>query len=104
MDFRILGPVGVLAEGEPIKLGGPRQQALLAYLLLHAEEVTSSERLVCELWHEPPGGGVAALQTHISRLRHALGGRIDTAGIGYRLRVEPEELDLARFRSLLADA
>ena len=104
MDFRILGPVGVLSEGEPIKLGGPRQQALLAYLLLHAEEVTPSERLVCELWHEPPGGGVAALQTHISRLRHALGGRIDTSGIGYRLRLEPEELDLARFRSLLADA
>jgi DNA-binding SARP family transcriptional activator len=104
MDFRILGPVEVFAEGRQLQLGGPRQRALLAYLLLHANEAVGGERLLDELWFETPGGGLAALQTQVSRLRRALGDRIVTAGSGYSMRVEPGELDLERFRSLLADA
>jgi DNA-binding SARP family transcriptional activator len=104
MDFRILGPVEVAAGGQPIRLGGPRQRALLAYLLLHANEAVAADRLLDELWFEPPHGGLAALQTQVSRLRRILVDRISTAGSGYSIRVEPGELDLERFRSFLADA
>jgi len=104
MDFRILGPVEVFAEGQPLPLGGQRPRALLAYLLLHANDVVAADRLIDELWFEAPRGGVAALQTQISRLRRLLGDRILTSGAGYVLRVEPGELDLDRFRSLLAEA
>jgi len=101
MDFRILGPVEGSVDGVPLALGGPRQRALLAYLLLHANEVVSSERLLDELWWEPPGGGTAAVQTLISRLRKAVGGRLATAPSGYSLSVHTGELDLDRVRSLL---
>jgi DNA-binding SARP family transcriptional activator len=104
MDFRILGPVEVFAEGQPLPLGGQRPRALLAYLLLHANDVVAADRLISELWFEAPRGGVAALQTQISRLRRLLGDRILTSGAGYVLRVEPGELDLDRFRLLLAEA
>jgi len=104
MDFRILGPVEVFVEGQPLPLGGQRPRALLAYLLLHANDVVASDRLIDELWFEAPRGGTAALQTQISRLRRLLGDRIVTSGAGYALRVEPGELDLDRFRSLLAEA
>jgi DNA-binding SARP family transcriptional activator len=104
MEFRILGGVDVLAEGQQLPLGGPRQRALLAYLLLHADETVSADRLLEELWYEPPHGGVAAVQTQVSRLRRALGGRIATTGTGYRIELERDELDLDRFRALLAQA
>ena len=104
MDFRILGPVEVFADGQPLPLGGQRQRALLAYLLLHANGVVAGDRLLDELWFEIPGGGLAALQTQVSRLRRILGDRIVTAGAGYSIRLEEGELDLDRFRSLLADA
>lgn len=104
MDFRILGPVEVATGGKPLRLGGPRQRALLAYLLLHANEVVAAERLLDELWFQAPSGGLAALQTQISRLRRVLVDRIATAASGYSIRVEPGELDLERFRSFLAEA
>ena len=104
MDFRILGSVEVLTEGKPLPVGGPRQRALLAYLLLNEHDVVSADRLIEELWHDPPAGGVQAVQTQVSRLRRALGGRIATSGSGYTIDLEPGELDLGRFRSLLADA
>jgi DNA-binding SARP family transcriptional activator len=104
MDFRILGPIEGSSEGAPLTLGGPRQRALLAYLLLHANETVSADRLLDELWWEPPRGGVAALQTQVSRLRKVLGDRLVSTSGGYSLRVEPEELDLERLRGLLAEA
>ncbi|HEX4526981.1 MAG TPA: BTAD domain-containing putative transcriptional regulator [Gaiellaceae bacterium] len=104
MDFRILGSVEVLTGGQPLPVGGPKQRALLAYLLLNEQDVVSAERLIEELWYDPPGGGVQAVQTQVSRLRRALGGRITTSGSGYTIDLEPGELDLGRFRSLLAEA
>src|SRR5205823_10805775 len=104
MEFRVLGPVEALSGGRPLHLGGRQQHALLAFLLLHANQVVSADRLVDELWAVPPGGGVAAVRTQVSRLRKQLGDRIVTSGRGYELRVEAGELDLDQFRTLLAEA
>ena len=101
VDFRILGPVEVRAEGRPLAVAGGRQRALLALLLLRAGEPVSRDRLIEGLWGErPPDGAVKTVQAVVSRLRRALGGeasRLVTGAAGYRLRVGPDELDLARF-------
>src|ERR671922_2195261 len=54
MEFRILGPLEVREEGRVLKLGGSKQRALLASLLLHASEVVSRDRLIDELWDASP--------------------------------------------------
>ena len=104
MDFRILGPLEVSLDGRAVPLGGKKQRALLALLLLHANEALSSDRLIDELWGEsPPETVTTMLQVYISRLRKALGAeRIVTRAPGYLLHVEPGELDLERFESLAA--
>jgi len=104
MEFRILGKVEVSTGGQPLPLGGARQRALLAFLLLHANEQVTADRLIDELWTVPPAGGVAAVRTLVHRLRKVLGERIATVGPSYELRLEPQELDLDRFRSLLGEA
>jgi DNA-binding SARP family transcriptional activator len=108
MQFRILGPLEVTGDGEQIALGGASQRALLAVLLLHANEVVSSDLLIDQLWgDEPPASGVTALQVRVSQLRKALGknaARLETSPSGYVLRVEPDEFDLDSFTRLLSDA
>ena len=108
MQFRVLGPLEVTDDGSVLLLGGASQRALLALLLLRANEVVSSDRLIEELWSgEPPGSGVAALQVRVSQLRKVLGRsaeRLETKPPGYVLRVDPGELDLDRFTRLLDDA
>src|SRR5216683_4738953 len=107
MEFRILGSLEVAVDGRPLPLGGPSQRALLAFLLLHANEVVSSDRLLDELWSdEPPASGVTALQVRISQLRKALGSaadRLETKPPGYVLQVLPGELDLERFSRLVEE-
>jgi DNA-binding SARP family transcriptional activator len=107
VDFRVLGPVEVRAEGRPLVVAGARQRALLAVLLLRAGEPVSRERVIADLWGErPPDGAVRTVQAIVSRLRRALGGeaaRLVSSAAGYRLRVEPDELDLARFERLCED-
>jgi DNA-binding SARP family transcriptional activator len=107
MDFRILGPVEVRAESRPLAVAGGRQRALLALLLLRAGEPVSRDRVIADLWGErPPDGAVKTVQAIVSRLRRALGGdaaRLVSSAAGYRLRVEPGELDLARFERLCED-
>ena len=106
MDFRILGPVEVVENGKPLPLGGPRQRALLALLLLHANDAVSTDRLIDELWGaEAPASGPTALQNQIARLRKVLGAdRVHTRQTGYAIRVEPDELDLHRYRQLVDSA
>jgi DNA-binding SARP family transcriptional activator len=108
MEFRILGPLEVLDADRPLPVVGPKQRSLLALLLLHVNQVVSSDRLIEELWpDEPPGSGAAALQASVSRLRKALGpggGLLVTAPPGYVLRLEPEALDLSRFERLVQKA
>jgi YVTN family beta-propeller protein len=104
VEFLVLGPLEVRIEGKAVPLGGPKQRSLLALLLLNANEVESRDRLIDALWGEqgPPGSKQASLDTYVSRLRSLLGGdRIERRPPGYRLRLEPGELDLDRFEALL---
>jgi DNA-binding SARP family transcriptional activator len=106
MEFRILGPLEVVEDGRPIPLDRRLSRALLAYLLLHANEPVSSDRLVDELWGEgAPKTAVASLQNYVSRLRKSIGReRLRLSSAGYTLRVDPEQLDVARFDRLVAEA
>ena len=105
VEFRILGPLEVLDGGRELALGGRRQRALLAVLLLHANETLGSERLVHELWGEsPPATAVKTVQVQISRVRKALGrDLLVTREGGYRLELDPDSLDSQRFEKLLAE-
>ena len=75
MRFGILGPLQVADdEGHEVVLAAPKQRALLAILLLHANEVVSCDQMVEELWAgEPPAKAAKNLQVHVSRIRRALG-------------------------------
>jgi YVTN family beta-propeller protein len=112
MDFHILGPLQVLDEGREVALTGSKQRALLALLLLHANEPLSSDRLIDEVWGEhPPATPEKALQVHISRLRKALaarpdngaGGTVVTRDHGYELELDPERVDAHRFERLVTE-
>jgi DNA-binding SARP family transcriptional activator len=111
MDFRILGPLQVLDGDRSLALAGSKPRALLALLLLHANETLTTDRLIDELWGErAPAGAAKTLQMHISRLRKALAGSdgsgrtspIVTRERGYELALDPEQLDSHRFERLLA--
>ncbi len=115
MEFRILGPLEVLDEDRLVDVGGPKQRALLAILLLHANEIVSPDTLIDELWGDaPPPTAVRTLHAHVSRLRKALdgkddpserdGGPVEARGHGYVLTVEPGQLDVDSFQRLLEDA
>src|SRR4051812_4881145 len=106
MEFRLLGPLEVRAGDGPLPLGGEKQRALLALLLLNANRVVSRERLIDELWGEaPPETAVSMVQVYVSRLRKVLpNGVLSTRAPGYVLAVEPTELDLARFEELVSAA
>jgi DNA-binding SARP family transcriptional activator len=101
MQFRILGPLEVLENGHALDVGGSKQRALLAVLLLNANEVVSRDRLIDALWNEqPPETAHKALQVYVSQLRRVLGkDRLVTKAPGYLLRVDAAELDLARFET-----
>ena len=105
MEFRILGPLEVVERDSVRPLGGAKQRAVLAILLLHRTEAVSSERLIDELWGErPPASAAKALQGYVSHLRKALGDRVLlTHGRSYQITVGPGQLDLDRFEQLVAD-
>src|SRR5689334_5488202 len=103
MRIWVLGPFHIDEGGRQITIGGVRQRAVLADLLLHANEVVPSEQLLVDLWGEDsPPSAANALQAAISRLRRTLPpGRLVTTGPGYMLRVFPAELDVAQFEQLI---
>jgi predicted ATPase/DNA-binding SARP family transcriptional activator len=112
MDFRILGPLEALDEGRDVAPPGSKRRALLALLLLHANETLSTERLIDELWGErPPRTGAKSVHTLVSRLRKALGAGtgngadavVVTREHGYQLVLDPELLDAHRFEQLVAE-
>jgi YVTN family beta-propeller protein len=111
MEFRILGPLEVCSEGRQLSLGGAKQRAVLAVLLLRRNEVVSTDRLIDELWGDrPPATAAKTVQVYVSQLRKALRdrtGRDEAASVlvtkapGYVLVVKPGELDADRFAQLV---
>src|SRR5919201_161984 len=105
-EFRLLGPVEVVDDGEPLPLGGQKQRAVLALLLLDAGRVVSTDRLIDALWSEqPPPTAPTSLQNFVSQLRKLLGADVlVTKPPGYLLRIEPCQLDVNRAETLLDEA
>jgi len=109
IDFRILGPLEVVREAHALPLGTPKQRALLGFLLLHANESVSRDRLVDELWGEAAPATVnAALSGYLTKLRRALANGDDesvlaTRAPGYVLQVEPDSLDAVVFERLIEE-
>jgi DNA-binding SARP family transcriptional activator len=105
MRVRILGPFHLEDGGRRIALSGARQRAVLASLVLHANEVVPSGHLLVELWgDDAPASAANALQAAVSRLRRVLpAGRLVTTMSGYLLRLFPAELDAAQFEQLLLE-
>src|SRR6266568_5463450 len=103
VQVRILGPFQLEDGGRQITVGGVRQRAVLADLVLNANEVVPSEQLLLDLWgEESPPSAANALQAAISRLRRVLPpGRLITAAPGYALRIFPVELDVKQFEQLI---
>ncbi|HEU5477642.1 MAG TPA: BTAD domain-containing putative transcriptional regulator [Gaiellaceae bacterium] len=103
IEFRVLGPLEAVGDDGPIPLGATKPRALLALLLLNANTVVSRDRLVDALWGaDPPRSAVSSLQVYVHGLRRALGAeRIERHGTGYRLPLDPAELDLSRFERLV---
>jgi len=107
LEFRILGPLEVVGENGPLRLGGPKQRATLAILLLNANRVVSVDRLADDLYSgAAPVTAVTQVQRQISELRKALGAGsiIDTQAPGYVIHLAPEQLDLHRFEQLTEEA
>src|ERR1700746_3435445 len=114
MDYRILGPLEARDRDRSLGLGGDKQRALLAILLVHANEVVSADRLIDDLWGEsPPASALRTLEAYVSSLPKALDangvasapsagdpaagspdGVLLTRGHGYVLRLGPGELDV----------
>jgi DNA-binding SARP family transcriptional activator/pimeloyl-ACP methyl ester carboxylesterase len=111
MEFRILGPLQVIDDvGAEVPIGGGRERTLLVLLLLSANQVVSSSRLVEALWGDrPPDDPAHALRVHVSRLRRALreagcDGVLVTRSPGYVVAVDAEAVDVGRFEALVAEA
>jgi len=112
MEFRLLGPLEVEGEDGVVPLGSGKQRALLAILLLQANERLARERLIDELWgEEPPASAAHSLEVYVSRLRKALlqgeagaESLLATRGTGYVLQLDGQSSDLARFEGLVAES
>src|SRR3954467_6036174 len=108
MDFRLLGPLEVDGEDGPADVGAGKRRALLTYLLINPNEVVATERLIEELWSEPPPATAAkSVQVYVSQLRkalHANGNLLVTRGSGYVLQLGDDDLDVQRFERLLGEA
>ena len=108
MEFKVLGPLEVLDGGRSLDLGAPRERAVLAFLLLHANEVVPTDRLAEALWPgKTPKDPANTIQVFVSALRKAFADRrdvLETRGPGYVLHVGHGELDLHEFEDLLARA
>src|SRR5436190_7882543 len=106
LTFGILGPLRIERGREVLAPSGPRQQAVLAALLLRPNEVVSTDALIDAVWgEEPPPTARTALQVHVSKLRNLVEedprAEIETVAPGYRLRVDAEAVDALRFGTLV---
>jgi DNA-binding SARP family transcriptional activator len=107
LEFRILGPLEVVGDAGPIRLGGVKQRATLAILLLSANRVVSIERLADDLYAgAAPVTAVTQVQRQISELRKLLGSPslVETSSPGYVIRLTPEQFDLHQFERWTTEA
>jgi len=105
-ELRLLGPVEAFLDGEAVPLGGRRQRALLALLLVARGRPVATDTLAEELWQgRPPEGFQTTLRSYVSRLRRALAGHAELAGgrAAYSLQVPPEAVDVVRFERLVQE-
>jgi basic membrane lipoprotein Med (substrate-binding protein (PBP1-ABC) superfamily)/DNA-binding SARP family transcriptional activator len=110
MEFRALGPIAVHRDGIDVDLGAPKQRAVLALLLVHRNTALPADRILEHLWGDDGDSKLNALRVHVSRLRDALdperirgeGSVLETVGNGYRLNVDDDHVDVARFEGLIA--
>jgi len=112
LEFRLLGRVETYRDGQPVDVGGPKQRAVLASLLLRVGKVVSVDQLIDDLWPEqPPARAAATVQVFVSQLRRALEPErsrgaaatiLVTASPGYLLDVEPRAVDAHDFTDLVA--
>ena len=103
--YGLLGPLEAHVDGRPARLGGMRQRAVLAVLVLNAGQVVPADRLIDETWpEEPPDTAANVVQGHVSSLRKELGrDAIQTRDPGYLMRVDAGAVDVARFERLAAE-
>lgn len=106
VDFRILGPLEVRDGDRELRLEGGKQRAFLALLLINGNRTVSIDRIIDDLWgDDAPESAPKMVQIYVSKLRKMLGpGRVRTRSPGYSFELEPDDLDLHRFESTVADA
>jgi DNA-binding SARP family transcriptional activator len=102
LEFRVLGPFAVVRDGVPLAIGGRRQRAFLALLVLHGGEVVSRDRLIDTLWGErTPPSAAHVLHVYASQLRSVLDADVlVTRSPGYVLDAADDQIDLRRFERL----
>jgi len=107
--FRLLGLLGVDTTEGLIDLGPPKQRSVLAILLLHANEIVPTDRIIDMVWGEnPPRTAEHSVQIYISDLRKVLSTGssnelIDTRPPGYVINVPPDSIDTLRFERLVRE-
>jgi predicted ATPase/DNA-binding SARP family transcriptional activator len=114
LEFRLLGPLGVLADGRPLPLGPPQQRALLAVLALRAGELVGVDALIDAIWPDrPPDTALNIVHGYVAALRGVLepdrrrgepATVLQTRSPGYLLALRPDQTDAARFASLVDTA
>lgn len=108
MEFRLLGPIEVLARGGPVPLGGRQRRTVLAILLVAGGEQVSTDRLIDDLWGDaPPASARKTVQSHVAHLRKALnaeGEVLSAAGDGYSMGIDHGQVDVRRFERLVEEA
>lgn len=105
--YRVLGPLAVDRDGETLALGGPKQRTVLAALLLEPGRVVPADRLAALVWGDPPDHAASTLQVYVSNLRRVLRGTdepLQRVRPGYRLEVDPADVDLGRAGELREQA
>jgi len=110
VEFRVLGPIEAVVDGQLVDLGPPKRRLVLALLALECDRPVAVDRLVELSWEIPPPAARRVIFAHIAKLRRALAGAA-THGVeivsmppGYALRVDRASVDVHRFRHLVARA
>ena len=106
LDFRVLGPLEVVGETGAVALAQGKARTTLGVLLIHANNVVATDRLIDDVWGaRPPATATKSVHVYVSQLRRSLGAdAIVTRPPGYELRLEPGQLDLDRFERLREEA